>query len=258
MNRLQDITAIVTGGTQGIGRAIVERFVAEGARVMTCARSEEEGTAAAEQINAEAGGDGEAAFCRADMGETDDIERLVERTVQAFGPPGIAVNNAASTLYEHTGETAREQFDQTIRVNVRGYWWLARTAYPHMKALDESAVLNVASTHPYRTKPGHFPYNMSKGAILAMNKAMAIDFGADGIRVNAVVPGIVDTQVMRDWIATLDEPERKREEIRDGHPLGRIPLAKEVAQAALYLAGPEGAGVSGHELVVDCGREVLR
>jgi NAD(P)-dependent dehydrogenase (short-subunit alcohol dehydrogenase family) len=77
-------------------------------------------------------------------------------------------------------------------------------------------------------------------------------------QINAVVPGIVDTQVMRDWIATLDEPERKREEIRDGHPLGRIPLAKEVAQAALYLAGPEGAGVSGHELVVDCGREVLR
>jgi NAD(P)-dependent dehydrogenase (short-subunit alcohol dehydrogenase family) len=258
MMRLAKEVAIVTGGSRGLGRAIVERFVAEGAGVMTCDIEKEAGERAVEEINGRYREHGTVSFMHADVGDRERLQQLVERTVERFGAPTILVNNAAVVIFRHPSEASVEEFEASMRVNVQAYWWLSRLVYPHMEASGRGSIVNIASTHPYQTKPGTFPYNVTKGAILAMNKALAVDFGSSGVRVNALLPGIVDTRPTRDWLAGFLDPEAKRREVLATHPLNRMPTEEEIAGAALFLASPDSFGMTGAELVVDCGRQAMR
>lgn len=258
MKRLVKEIAIVTGGARGLGRAIVEGFVAEGARVMTCDIERESGESAVEEINRRYREGGNAFFTHADVGESDCLEQLVEATVGQFGAPTVLVNNAATVVFRHPLEASDEEFGTSMRVNVQAYWWLSCLVYPYMSTEARGSIINVASTHPYQTKPGAFPYNVTKGAVLAMNKALSVDFGVSGVRVNALLPGIVDTKPTREWLAGFPDQEAKRREVLATHPLNRMPTEEEVARAAVFLASPDSSGISGAELVVDCGRQGMR
>jgi NAD(P)-dependent dehydrogenase (short-subunit alcohol dehydrogenase family) len=258
MRRLEAQVALVTGGNRGIGRAIVELFLAEGARVMSCGRDAERNERSLFEIREKFGQDAPVAFCQVDTGNIEQIRNLVDATIGQFGSPTILINNAASNFQRHTGETELEEFAGTMDINVRGYWYLARLLYPHMAKRGSGSIVNVASTQAYQTHRNSFPYNVSKGAILSLTRAMAVDFGASGIRVNTLTPGFIDTPMGRDWVNQNADPQKRWQEIRDSHPLGRIPTADEVAKAALFLASDDSSGISGVEILVDCGRQVLR
>ena len=258
MGKLDGRAALVTGGSRGIGRAIAELFLAEGAAVMSCDLDAGEGERALSEMRGRFGDGAPVAFCCADLGDIEQIEGCVRETLDRMGVPAILVNNAASNFQKHTAETTPGEFAATMDVNVRAYWYLARLLYPHMARRRSGSIVNIASTQAYQTHKSSFPYNVSKGAVLALTKALAVDFGPDGIRVNSISPGFVATKLSRDWVGRFDDPERKWREIMEAHPLGRIPTVEEVARAALFLASDDSSGISGVELLVDCGRHAQR
>ena len=258
MEKLRRQVALVTGGTRGMGRAIVDLFLAEGASVMSCSRSPEANEVVLAEIRQKFGEEVPLGFCQTDTADVEQIQHLVDATLQRFGAPTILINNAASNLQRHTAETELDEFARTINTNVRGYWYLARLLYPHMTKLGTGSIVNVASTQAYQTHRSCFPYNVSKGAVLSLTKAMAVDFGAQGIRVNTLTPGFIDTPMGRDWVNRNPDPEKRWQEIYASHPMGRLPTAQEAAKAALFLASDDSSGISGIEIVVDCGRQVVR
>lgn len=248
----------MTGAGRGLGRAILGLFAVEGAQVIACDLDRELGEAAVSQINKASEREPRPRFYWADVGDIESLHELGRGIARSGTWPSILVNNAAIMTFKHTAEVDPEEYQRTMDVNVRGYWYMARMLYPYMKEKGSGSIINVGSTQPYQTRPAYFPYNASKGAVLALTKAMAVDFGADGIRVNALLPGIVDTKPMRKWLETFKDPARKLQEVLESHPLGRMPTAREVARAALFLASDDSSGISGAELVVDCGRHAKR
>lgn len=255
---LQNEIAIVTGGSRGIGRAIVERFVAEGAYVLTCAEDARAGVTVAREINSRFDGQQRVEFVHADMAEAGVAEMLVGRALKAFGKPTIVVNNAATVIMKDTSLASATDLDYTLKVNVLAYWSLARAAYESMREMGSGAIVHVASTHPIQTRPNCFPYNMSKGAVLAMTRAMAVDFGTAGVRVNSLLPGIVETKPTQEWLKSEPDSEARRNQLIGDNSLPRFPTVDEVASAALFLASPMSAAISGVDLIVDCGRQAKR
>ena len=163
MEKLRRQVALVTGGTRGMGRAIVDLFLAEGASVMSCSRSPEANEVVLAEIRQKFGEEVPLGFCQTDTADVEQIQHLVDATLQRFGAPAILINNAASNLQRHTAETELDEFARTINTNVRGYWYLARLLYPHMTKLGTGSIVNVASTQAYQTHRSCFPYNVSKG-----------------------------------------------------------------------------------------------
>ncbi len=256
MGQLENKVAIVTGGSRGLGQAIVDLFLAEGARVATCTTNAPEAEAAAVQLNEKNGGAGFLRFYTADMGDPKSMRRFVEEAVEECGQPDIVVNNAAVVQMNHAAEATLDTFEESVNVNLRGYWLLAKSVYPIMKRRGGGAIVNIASTHPYQTREASFPYNITKGAILTLSRALALDFGRDNIRVNAVLPGILDTRPTREWVSTFDDADAKWKSIVNSHALLRMPTVEEVAKVVLFLASDNASGVSGAELIVDAGRHI--
>jgi NAD(P)-dependent dehydrogenase (short-subunit alcohol dehydrogenase family) len=223
VRRLECQVALVTGGTQGIGRAIVELFLAEGARVMSCSRRAKGSEAVWAQIRQELRQDAPLGFCQTDTANVEQIRDLVEATFRQFGAPTILINNAASNFQRHTAEVELDEFARTIDTNVRGYWYLARLLYPHMAKGGAGSIVNVASTQAYQTHRHSFPYNVSKGAVLFLTHAMAVEFGARGIRVNMLTPGFIDTPMGRDWVNQNPDPEKRWQEIYASHRRAAFP-----------------------------------
>lgn len=239
--------ALVTGASRGIGRAIAHAFAAAGARVALASRKQEGLDAVAAEI-AEAGGEAVAIACH--TGHRAEVEAMAARVGEAFGGLDVVVNNAATNPHFGPLLGAEEgHWDKTFEVNVKGYFHLAQAAVPSMRRRGGGAIVNVASiagTVPHR---GLGVYSVSKAAVIMLTKVLASELAADGIRVNAVAPGRVDTPSRA---GSLAEPG-----YRDA-ALGRIPLhrfgaAEEVAGAVSYLVSPAASYITGQTLVLDGG-----
>jgi NAD(P)-dependent dehydrogenase (short-subunit alcohol dehydrogenase family) len=243
--RFDGRVAVVTGSTRGIGEAIVRRLADEGASVVLSGRTVGDGEAVAERIR-EAGG--EASFVRTDVRDPDDIEALVDSTVERYGGVDVLVNNAAVETNTGAGEATREDWDLVVETDFRGYWLCAREA---VRRMDEGAIVNVSSNHARLTMPAMFPYNAVKAGIEGMTRAMALDFGPR-VRVNSVVPG---------WVAVdrtmRDTSEARRRELASIHPVGRIGDPEDVAAPVAFLASDEAGYVTGASLAVDGGRTAV-
>jgi NAD(P)-dependent dehydrogenase (short-subunit alcohol dehydrogenase family) len=237
-----DRVAVVTGSTRGIGSAVATRLAEEGVAVVVTGLDVDEGRATAAAIR-EAGGN--AVFHRGDVRDPDAITALFDATVDQFGGLDVLVNNAAVQTEISAGASSIENWTRVVRTNLRGYWLCAKEATNRM---DEGSIVNVSSNHARRTMPAHFPYNVTKGGIDTMTKAMCLDFGPH-VRVNAVNPG---------WIAvertTGGMSAERRRELASIHPVGRIGKPEDVAAAVAYLASEDAAFVDGTCLYVDGGR----
>lgn len=241
--RLRNKVAIITGGGSGIGKAIAQAFVREGAKVVIAGRDGEK----LEHAAAEIGGD--CLAVSADVSDAKGTEKLVSAAIEKFKCINILVNNAAVLLPGTTESLSEEDFDQTFDINVKGLWLMSRAALAHMRVAGGGSIVNIGSVLSMVGARNRVAYSASKGAVMAMTKAMALDHAAENIRVNCIAPGIVQTEM----VARFSTDENARKQRVALHPMGRFGQPAEVASAAVFLASDESGWTTGSVLTVDGG-----
>jgi NAD(P)-dependent dehydrogenase (short-subunit alcohol dehydrogenase family) len=248
--QFQGKTALITGGAGGIGRATALLFAREGAAVGIVDLDQERGQEVVREISI-AGG--RAIFERADVTRAADCRRVVERTVREFGGIDILFNNAGIIRRASVVEISEEDWDGAMAVNVKSVFLMSREVIPIMARAKGGSIINTGSGWGLAGGPRAAAYCASKGAVVLMTKAMAIDHGRQNIRVNCICPGDTDTAMLRGEARQLGEAEDRFLADSANRPLGRVGQPEEIAQAALYLASDAASFVTGTALVVDGG-----
>ncbi|WP_421701201.1 glucose 1-dehydrogenase [Aliiroseovarius sp.] len=243
--RLQDKTAIVTGGGSGFGAGIVRKFAAEGARVMVADLNGE----AAEKMAAEVGG----IACTVDVSNRASVEAMADLAQETFGTLDILVNNAGIThLPTPMEDVTEEAFDRVLAVNAKSVFLTARSFVPGMKAAGTGAILNVASTAGLSPRPKLNWYNASKGWMITATKTMAVELAPHGVRVNAICPVAGETPLLSSFMGE-DTPEM-RAKFLSTIPIGRFSTPEDMGNAACFLCSDEAGMVTGVAMEVDGGR----
>ena len=247
--RLRNCVAIITGAGAGIGKAIALRYACEGAKVVVAEINPETGKATADEIQVLKR---EGAFVRTDVSEEADVRGLVETTLKLYGRVDILVNNAAILLDgrdTRVHELSNEVWERTLAVNLRGHWLCSKYVIPVMLKQGGGCIINLASPTGMRGFRNLTAYSTSKGGIIALTRAMAADYSQDRIRVNAIVPGTIDTPMNASTLAD----ERRREQLVAMAPSGRLGTANDLAGVAVFLASDDADYCNGGFYMVDGG-----
>ncbi|MBF8756121.1 SDR family oxidoreductase [Pseudomonas guariconensis] len=244
--------ALVTGGGAGIGRATAQAFAVEGLKVVVADRDVEGGEATVALIR-QAGGEG--LFVACDVTKDAEVRHLHERIIEAYGRLDYAFNNAGIEIEQgRLAEGSEAQFDAIMGVNVKGVWLCMKYQLSLMLAAGGGAIVNTASVAGLGAAPKMSIYSASKHAVIGLTKSAAIEYAKKGIRVNAVCPAVIDTDMFR---RAYESDPRKAEFAAAKHPVGRIGKVEEIASAVLYLCSDGAAFTTGHSLAVDGGATAI-
>jgi NAD(P)-dependent dehydrogenase (short-subunit alcohol dehydrogenase family) len=250
MKTFENKTVLITGGTSGIGKATALAFAREGANVVVSGRRVAEGEKVAGEI-ASAGGRG--LFVQTDVAREDEIIALVEKTMGAFGALHIAFNNAGTEgqIGPLTTEQTIEHYHQVCDINIRGVLLSMKHEIPAMLRSGGGAIVNNSSLAGHLGFPGASVYAASKFAVIGLTKSAALEFAGQGVRVNSVSPGLIQTE-MFDRYCGEGETEMKKTKVTQT-PVGRIGTPEEIASAVLWLSSPGAAFTTGQDIIVDGG-----
>jgi NAD(P)-dependent dehydrogenase (short-subunit alcohol dehydrogenase family) len=252
--KLKNKTAIITGGTSGIGKATALLFAEEGANLIVTGRRADKGKAVETECRRKGV---RCVFVEADHTRLEDCQRVVDAALKEFGQIDVLFNNAGIVTKGTAETTSEEVWRDTFDINVTAVWHMCKLVLPHMKERGRGAIVNNGSDWSLVAGRNALPYIMSKGAVGMLTKAMALDHAREGIRVNAVCPGdtFVDRWMEKGYFEGSD-PVKIEEAIREASeyiPLGRFGQPEEIARAVLFLASDDSTFVTGHLLLVDGG-----
>jgi len=247
--RLADKIAVVTGGAQGIGRAIVEKLAQEGARVSFLDRDQAAGAATAREL----GGAGSVTFTRADVTREGEVAAALAQVVRRHGGLDVLVNNAGVNAYFDAAEMTEAEWDAVFAVDLKGAWLCCKHALPAMKRAGAGSIVNIASIHATLTMAGMFPYAAAKAGLVGLTRSLALEAAPAHIRVNAVLPGWTRTRLVEEWFRMQPDPAETERRVLAVHPLGRLSTPMEVANLVAFVASDEASAITGAALAVDGG-----
>lgn len=246
--RFENQVVMITGGTTGIGKAVAFAFAKEGAKVVVAGRKEENGKKAIEEIKSFGG---EAVFCRADTSKAEDIKNLVNFTLKKYGKLDHAFNNAGVLpITKKFAEMTEEDYDFVVDVDLKGVFLSMKYELEYMEKVGKGTIVNTSSVAGVIADPGMAPYVAAKHGVVGLTKAAGIEYISQGIRVNAIAPGLVETPMTKDW---LNDPEFKAG-VEAQTPIHRPAKPEEIAGMVLYLSSDEATFIAGQVFVVDGGQ----
>jgi NAD(P)-dependent dehydrogenase (short-subunit alcohol dehydrogenase family) len=240
---------LITGGTSGIGRATAVAFAKEGAKVVISGRRKAEG---AETVTLVEKAGGKGLFVQADVSDEAQVQALVKATVDTFGRLDIAFNNAGieGTPGALTDATV-DQYDKVFGINVKGVFLSMKHEIPAILKSGGGSIVNTSSVLGTVVVPGMSLYNATKHAVNGLTKTAALEVAKQGIRVNAVSPAVIETEMVQRIVGPVSANTPQRQQFAAMHPIGRIGQPEEIASAVLYLSSPGASFITGHDLIVD-------
>ena len=250
-SRLQGKVALVTGSTQGIGKAVAQLFVAEGAQVIVNGlAADADGAALVEELGAD-----KALFIAADIADEAAVRAMAAQGAERFGPITVLVNNAGMNVFAEPLEMTSAQWQRCFAVDLEGALHCSRAVLPGMLAAGGGSIVNIASVHGHRIIPDAFPYPVAKHALIGLTKALGIQYAARNVRVNSISPGLILSERVVQWLASIPPEEAQRQV--DLLPCKRVGEPLEVAYTALFLASDEARFINATDILIDGGRSQL-
>lgn len=244
----------MTGGARGIGRAIAEKFVAEGATVTFADIDESVGQQTASELTA-AGIP--VTFCRTDITVEADVQRAIEGIVARHGTLDVLVNNAGVNAYYDATAMTEAEWNRVFDVDLKGAWLCAKHALQPMKRAGRGSIVNIASIHASLTIAGMFPYAAAKAGLLGLTRSLALEYGPAGIRVNAILPGYTRTRLVDEWLRTQPDPVAMERRVIEIQPLRRMAAPADIANVVAFVASDEASAITGASLAADCGLGIM-
>lgn len=251
MNPFEGKVAIVTGGTSGLGRAIAIEFAKKGANVAICGRREKEGRETVELINQQ-GSDG--FFQVVDISNADNVANFIESTVKKFGRLDYAINNAGIAGKNNiTTKYDEAEFQKVMDTNVKGIWLCMKYEIPEILKSNNGAIVNISSVSGLIGFPFNAPYSASKHAVIGLTKSASLEFSHKGMRINAVCPGGIETEMLTDIFESTGKADLAKTNMTNLHSMRRLARPEEVAKSAVWLCSDEASFITGVALPVDGG-----
>lgn len=248
MSEFKGKTVIVTGGGQGIGRALSRRFAAEGAYVVIAEYDEEAGLENEKFINDQGYN---AMFVKTDVSDASSVESMVKQTNEKFGGIHVLVNNAVLAGFGSIFELSVEDWNRAIGVNLSGAYYCSKFCAPIMRSQKKGNIINIASTRAFMSEPNTEPYSASKGGIIALTHSLAVSLGPYGIRVNSISPGWIDVSSWKKNSAAEQEILRPEDHLQ--HPAGRVGIPDDIAEVCMFLASDKSSFITGENITADGG-----
>jgi NAD(P)-dependent dehydrogenase (short-subunit alcohol dehydrogenase family) len=239
VTRLANKIAVVTGGSRGIGRAICDKFAAEGATVIG--------------LDLSAPQDALIPHIPTDVTSEAGVRAAIDSVTRSHGRIDILINNAGVNAYFDAVTMSEAEWEQVFAVDLKGAWLCAKHVLPGMKDRRSGSIVNIASIHASLTIAGMFPYAAAKSGLIGLTRSLALDYAGLGIRVNAVSPGWTRTHLVEEWFQLQPDPAAAEASIVNVHPMRRIATPAEVANLVAFVASDEASAITGASLAVDCG-----
>ena len=252
--RLDNKVCIVTGGGRGIGAAILDAFSAQGASLVVAELDGATCDAAQQRLSAKGC---DVMAIQTDVTSASSVQHMVDETLKRHGRVDVLVNNAGINVFHDPLHCTPDEWKRCMSVDLDGVWNGCKAVLPSMIKQGHGSIINLASTHSFTIIPGCFPYPVAKHAVLGLTRSLGIEYARHGVRVNAIAPGYIETQLNIDYWNTFDDPAAARQATFDLHPPQRIGKPAEVAMTAVFLASDEAPFINAEMIVIDGGRSVM-